>query len=41
MMEEPLSSGNKISNLEGKEVSSGGLKMYRLTNQVEGVFALA
>ena len=35
----PLSSRIKNSILEGKEVSSGGLKIYRLTNQVEGVKA--
>ena len=39
-MEAPLSSRNKISSLDGKGVSSGGLKMYKLTNQVEGIIAL-
>ena len=37
----PLSSKNKSSNLEAIEVSWEGLKMYKLTNQVEGVIALA
>ena len=40
-MDAPLSSKNKSSNLEGIEVSSLSLKMYKLTNQVEGVIALA
>ena len=40
-MDAPLSSRNKSSSLEGIEVSSLGLKMYKLTNQVEGVIALA
>ena len=40
-MDAPLSRRNKSSNLEGIEVSSLGLKIYRLTNQVEGVIALA
>ena len=29
------------SSLDGRKLSSGGLKLYRLTNQVEGVIALA
>ena len=37
----PLSSKNRSSKLEGGEVSSLGLKIYKLTNQVEGVIALA
>ena len=40
-MDAPLSSRNKSSNLEGMEVSSLGLEIYKLTNQVEGVIALA
>ena len=40
-MDAPLSSKNNKSNLEGIEVSSLGLKMNKLTNQVEGVRALA
>ena len=39
--EASLSSGNKVSSLAGKEVSSGGLKIYRLTHQVERVIGLA
>ena len=38
-MEALLSSRNKTSNSEVKEVSRGGL--YRLTNQVEGIIAFA
>ena len=37
----PLSSTNRSSNLEGSEVSSVGLKLYKITNQVQGVIALA
>ena len=40
-MDAPLSSKNNSSNLEGIEVSSLGLKRNKLTNQVEGVRALA
>ena len=40
-MQAPLSSRNKNSNLEGKEASSGDLKIYRTRNNVEGVIALA
>ena len=40
-MDAPLSSKNNSSNLEGIEVSSLGLKRNELTNQVEGVRALA
>ena len=40
-MDAPLSRRNKSSILEGIEVSSLGLKIYKLTNQVEGVIALA
>ena len=36
-----ISRRNKSSNLEGIEVSSLGLKIYKLTNQVECVIALA
>ena len=38
-MEAPLSSRNKVSSLDGKEVCSGGLKIHRLTNQEERVIA--
>ena len=37
----PLSSTNRSSNLEGSEVSSVGLKLHKITNQVQGVIALA
>ena len=37
----PLSSKNRSSNLEGSEVSLLGLTIYKLTDQVEGVIALA
>ena len=37
----PLSSKNRSSNLKGSEVYSLGLKIYKLTNQVEGLIALA
>ena len=40
-MDAPLSSKNRSPNLEGIEVSSVYLKMNKLTNQVEGVIALA
>ena len=40
-MEARLSSRNKIPSLDCKEVSSSGLKMSKVTSQVEGVIALA
>ena len=40
-IDDPLSTKNNSSSLEGIEVSWEGLKMYKLTNQMEGVIALA
>ena len=40
-MGKPLSSRNRSSKLEGREVSSSGLKKYRLINQVVVMIALA
>ena len=39
-MEAPLASKNKSSSLQGKELASGSLKTYRLTNQVEVLMAI-
>ena len=38
-MEAPLSNKNTSSSLKGIEETSGGSKMYILTNIVEGVMA--
>ena len=38
-LEAPLSNKNKTFSLEGIEETSGGLKMYILRNNVEGVMA--